>query len=535
MLLFFFFGLDKIAAIFRQLIIARQFGLSVEVDVFNIANNLPDMLYTLISGGALSLALIPVMTGLIDKEGRAAGWKLFSSIANLSFLAALVIAIFAAIFAEPIVSSQIGIAPGFKKEQQQLVVNLMRLNLIATIIFSISGLVMGGLQANEHFLTPAMAPVLYNIGQIIGAVILAPDHPYHLGKISLPCFGLGVYGLVYGVLIGALLHLLIQIPDLVQCEFHWSPKIEFKENSVQKVLRMLGPRILSVFFVQMIFIVRDNLASRLSSGSVSALSYGYMFQQLPETLIGTALGTAILPSISLFVSQRKQQEFSVVVNKASRIGLAFALGSAAIMAAGMEPVIEFAFKLNTAQNMLLLWTLRGFLVGLAGHCLLEVANRAFYAQQNAIIPLIGTIANLLVYIILGMMLYSKLDAPGISLTDSIAFTLQAAAMMILLACPPARRLLQKRPISRFGKWISGEGYAFEMQLPVKFQMRQTILRSLCGSAFSGILCYWIIYKANFSQNILVKSILGMGISLALYLLFIIPEIKDFIKFDETND
>src|SRR5574340_266312 len=162
-----FFALDKLVAFIRQVIIARQFGLSRELDAFNAANNLPDMLFALISGGALALAFIPVLSEELTKGGRPAAWDLFSKIANLAFLVTAGMAIIVALIAHPLVGWKLGIAPGFSPEQQEMVTNLMRLNLIATLIFSISGLVMAGLQANQHFLLPAMAPLFYNFGQIL--------------------------------------------------------------------------------------------------------------------------------------------------------------------------------------------------------------------------------------------------------------------------------------------------------------------------------------------------------------------------------
>ena len=136
-----------------------------------------------------------------------------------------------AIFARPIVESQIGIVPGFTPAQHLLVANLMRMNLIATLIFSMSGLVMSGLQANQHLLFPALSPILYNVGQIFGALVLAPSKPYSFGPFTLPAFWLGVYGLVYGVILGAFLHLAIQIPGLVKYQFHWSPSVSLTVTS----------------------------------------------------------------------------------------------------------------------------------------------------------------------------------------------------------------------------------------------------------------------------------------------------------------
>ncbi len=512
LLLFICYGVDKCFAVLRQMIIGRQFGLSVELDVFNIANNLPDMLFTLISGGALSMALIPVMSDIINKNGKDAGWKLFSSIANLSFLCAAALSVLTAVFARPLVISEIGIAPGFTASQQELVIRLMRMNLIAMLIFAVSGMVTGGLQANRHFLLPALAPIFYNIGQIFGAVILSPSEPYGFGPLKLPCFGMGIDGLVLGVILGAAAHLLIQVPALIRHRFRWYPVLALKEKSTRRVLHVLGPRILSVFFVQLIFIIRDNYASRLASGAVTALSYGYMFQQLPETLIGTAIGTAILPSLSLYISDRDIQSYRDVLQKAGRIALALSLGSAAVMAVGLGPVIGTVFAFDAEQNALMMWTFRGFLVGLAGHCLLEIANRAYYAQEQALIPLLGTILNVLIYIIAGFILFRRLGAPGLSLTDSLAFTAQPAMMLIVLGRP-----------DRFRKLISGKEF-----LPAPVDLSPTFLRAIIGAAVAGGICFAVMTFLNL--NILVKSILGMMVSALFYAAVILPELKLLKRF-----
>jgi putative peptidoglycan lipid II flippase len=159
----FFFGIDKIFGFGRQILVARQFGLSYDIDVFNAANNIPDLLSALISGGALGVALIPVLSEYMERRGQSDAWDVFGRILNLAFLVTGAFSILIAIFAKPLV--QFVIAPGFPLEQQLLTVELMRLDLVAIVIFSISGLVMAGLQANQHFLLPAMAPVLYNIGR----------------------------------------------------------------------------------------------------------------------------------------------------------------------------------------------------------------------------------------------------------------------------------------------------------------------------------------------------------------------------------
>ena len=267
-----------------------------------------------------------------------------------------------------------------------------------------------------------------------------------------------------------------------------------------------------MFFMQLIFIIRDNYASRLATGAVTALTYGYMFQQLPETLIGTAIGTAILPSLSVYLSDRDFQAYREVIQKACRIALAMSLGAAVIMSAGLGPAMGSLFGFAGEQNLLMMNTLRCFLIGLAGHCLLEIANRAYYAQEQAVIPLLGTILNVLIYIAAGFLLFRKLGAPGLSLTDSIAYTSQAILLLVILAHPQnGNRLFSNRPF---------------LNAPV--DLRGTLLRCIPGAAAAGVICFGLMSIPN--GNILVKSMLGMCFALLFYCIIISPELKLLKRF-----
>ena len=429
------FLVDKILAFARAVIIARQFSLSVELDSFNVANNLPDLLFALISGGALAMAFIPVLTGTLTLKGRDAFWDLFSRIANLAFVSTLALGVLIAIFAEEIVRSEIGIAPGFGPEQQALVAELMRLNLIATLLFSISGLVMAGLQANQHFLFPALAPIFYNLGQMFGALVLAPTEPVSLGPITLPAFGLGVHGLVYGVILGAALHLAIQIPGLIMYKFHWTPRLEVKSEGVREVLRVLGPRLLTVFCIQLTFIARDNFASRLNQvGAVSSLTYGWMIMQVPETLLGTAIATALLPTLAQRAAMGDWTKFREMVERAVRVLVALTLPVAVVMAIAIRPLVQVAFGFDAAQTDLLATTATVYLFTLTGYAVQEVLVRAFYARKEAWIPLWTVLIRLAVYIGLAAFSLIFLPSPGAPALAfcEMAVTVEAIVLLIWL-------------------------------------------------------------------------------------------------------
>ena len=497
----FFFGIDKVLGFIRQVLIARQFGLSYEIDVFNAANNIPDLLSALISGGALGVALIPVLSEVLEKHGRPSAWGLFSRILNLAFLVTAAIAVVIILFARPMVEHII--APGFPAEQKALTVELMRLDLFAILIFSISGLVMAGLQANQHFLLPALAPGLYNIGQIFGIAVLSPEQGLNIGPITLPAFGLGVHGLVYGVILGALLHLLIQVPGLLRYQFRWAPAIDLRSPGVQQVLKLLGPRVATMFFLQVFFIARDNLASRLGEGAVTALNYGWFIMQVPETLIGSALAIALLPTLSDQIARGETERYAQTVNQAVRLILALTIPAAALLAVAIRPLVQAMFGFEPAGTELVVWATRAYLLGLMGHALLETAARSFYARQDALTPLFAAAINALAYIVFAISLSRIFGAPGIALANTLAFTGEALLLLILLA----------------------------RRVPGVLQVRATLLRVVLASAGAALLAALLLrlpFPALPAADLL-QALVALALGGLLMVPFIWPEVKMLLK------
>lgn len=493
LLLFVFFGLDKVLAVIRTIIIGRQFGLSAELDVFNAANNLPDLLFALISGGALAIAFIPILSETLVKKGRESSWKLFSQVANLAFIVTAGLAIVIAFLAKPLVTWELGIAPGFTSGQQDLAVDLMRLNLISTLIFSISGLVMAGLQANQHFLLPAIAPLVYDGGKIFGAVILAPSVGYRILGIQLPGFGLGIHGLVYGVIFGAALHLLVQIPGLVKFKFKWFPKLNLKDQSVRKVLRLMGPRLVSMVFIQLIFLAQDNLASRLEVGSVTALSFGWWIQQVPQTMIGTAIATALLPTLSDHLAAGEKVEFKNTIERSLKVMIALSLPIAAIISLTSLPLIQTAFGFSLDDSQMILWAAQAFLIGLLGHNIVELGVRSFYASQNARIPMVISALGFFLYLGSAIPLMGWLSYRGIALANSLSYSVQALILVILLNRGLPERFQLGGPLLRStvsALFAAGSAWLVMEILPIPLSALVLALGGIALSAFVGAIPIW---------------------------------------------
>lgn len=477
-----FFGLDKVLAFVRIGIISRQFADSIDLlDTFNAANNLPDVLFALISGGAMAIAFIPLMSEYLATKGRAAAWDLFSRVANFAFILTATLAILVAIFAEPIVNAEFGIAPGFGAEQRKLLAELMRLNLIGLIIFSISGLVMASLHANQHFLLPALAPTMYNVGQIFGAIFLAPRF--------------GIHGLVYGVILGAALHLLIQIPALFKFGFKWTPALNLRDTGLIEALKLLAPRLLTMFGIQLVVIARDNFASRLDQpGAVTSLAYGWMIMQVPETLLGTAIATAMLPTLSELASRDGWHEFRLAIERALRVLIALTIPVAAVMAAGINPLVRAAFGFDAETSSLITWTTRAYLITLTGYSIQEIASRSFYARKEPLFPLAAVILRLILFIgicYVGITYYNHVGAPLIAFAE-ISLLVEAILLFSLLS----RRM--REPLVVWSALVKGliaaivggvTAYLLAVYIP-----GSAVLTALIGMLVGGLVCLPIIWS-----------------------------------------
>jgi putative peptidoglycan lipid II flippase len=307
--------------------------------------------------------------------------------------------------------------------------------------------------------------------------------------------GMGVHGLVYGVILGAAMHLGIQIPGLIKYQFHWTASLKLDEG-VLKVLKLIAPRVVTMFTIQLIFIVRDNLASQLPLvGAATILTYGWFIFQVPETLIGTAIATALLPTLSEHAAQNRWVEFRDTVDKGVRIMLALSLPVAAVIAAGLRPLVAAVFGFDDIGTTMLTWTTRIFLLGLAGHTVLEVGVRAFYAKQDAIRPMVASILNTAAFIIFGVVVIRQMPqwgTNGIALVG-LAYTAEAIFVMWWL-----NRQLEGPSITGGSSLVRGmlatliggaSTYLLALYLP-----GGAIITALVGIIIGGLIVLPIIWK-----------------------------------------
>jgi len=475
-----FFFIDKVLAFVRVGIISRIYTDDVGLlDVFNSANNVPDVLFALISGGALAMAFIPLMSDYLTTKSREAAWDLFSRVANLAFLVTGSIAVLVFIFAQQLVDKVI--VPGFTPEQRVLVAELMRLNLVSTIIFSISGLVMASLQANQHFLLPALAPTMYNTGQIVGALVFVPLF--------------GIHGLVYGVILGAVLHLLIQVPALFRYGFKWTPALDLKNTGLIEALKLMGPRLLTMGGIQAIVIIRDYFASHLGQdGAVTSLAYGWMIMQVPETLLGTAIATAMLPTLAELATREKWHDFRLAIERALRVLIALTIPVAAVLAAGINPLVRAAFGFDADTSSLITWTTRAYLLTLTGFSIQEIAARSFYARKEPMFPLYAVILRLAMFIgigYLGMTYFRHIGAPVIAFAE-IALLVESIILFSWLSGKMHEPIVVWGALGKgLAAALIGGVTAYGLALSVP---GSAVLTALLGMIVGGLICLPIIWS-----------------------------------------
>ena len=413
------FALASIAGLFRNILIAQRFGIGADLDAYYAAFKLPDLLFTVVAGGALSTAFVPVLAQFLARDDLEDAWRLTSAVTNLVLLAVSSLATLA-ILASPWLV-RIFIAPGFEADVQAETAALMRLVLLSTVIFAISGVQGSVLHGFKHFFLPALAPMLYPLGVIASALWLAPLW--------------GVRGLAVGAVAGSALHLAVKVPGLLHYGFRWRPILGLRSPSVRRVLALMGPRVLDLGVFHLTILATANLASRLAAGSLSALEWGWDFMQLPETMIGTAFGVVALPTLSELAARRDVSGMRGTLGETLRAVLALTMPAAAMLILLGRPLLQLLYQrgaFDPASTDSVLGPLRFYALGLVGHSCLELATRAFFAQQDTLTPLLIAMGSAVVNILLALLLVGTLAAGGLALANSLAVTIEVLVLLLLL-------------------------------------------------------------------------------------------------------
>ena len=427
-------GTVMIAIVFGQLIglargviVARAFGASSELDAFVFANRVCETLFLLVAGGALGSTFLPAFTGLLTKDDKVSAWRLASSLGNTVTLTLSLLAVLIALFAPQVI--RYAIAPGIAEDPElfALTVSLLRVQLLSAVLFGIGGLIVGILNARQVFLIPALTPAVYQLGIIFGAVVLAPS--------------MGVYGLAWGVVIGALFYVLIQIPSLLKQNGKYSPILGWNDGNTRQVIILMGPRLLGVAVVQLNFWVNNILASSMESGSAASLSFSFSLMIMAQAAIAQSVAIAAMPTFSAQHALGKLDEMRLSLAASLRGILLLAFPASVGLIVLRVPLISFLYqrgKFDEQDVQFTAWALLWYAAGLVGHSIMEVLTRAFYAQQDTKTPvIIGVIAmgSNVIFSITFSKLFEQagwIPVGGLALANSLATAFEAAALFVFM-------------------------------------------------------------------------------------------------------
>ena len=411
------FLVSRILGYVRVIVIANSFR-SSDLDAFFAAFRIPDLVFQLVAAGALSSALIPIVSGLFTTGERPRAWRVVSTVVNLMLVALLVLSLGLFILAPIIVPI---ITPGFEGPKLDRTIELTRIMMLSPTFLALGAVATSVLNAGGRFAASAIAPIVYNLAIIGGALLLGPS--------------LGIEGLAMAVVAGSSGHLLVQLRPLARLGFRYEPRIEGSDPQARKALILMAPRAIGLGVTQITFIVVTALASLLGDGAVSDFNLAFAVLQIPLGIIGVPLGIVVLPSLSRDAAVGREGAFASLLTRALRLLLYVMIPIAVLTAVVRRPLVEILFGGGSIRDHDLdriAMTLVGFTVGLTAHAMIAVLARAFYARQDTVTPVAAAVGAVVLNCTLAVILVGPLGLPGIAMAIAITAWLEALVLIAML-------------------------------------------------------------------------------------------------------
>lgn len=398
--------LSRILGFLRDRMLASTFGAGDALDAYYAAFRIPDLFYGLLIAGALSAAFIPLFTEL-QEEDKYESWRLTNGLIHAVILVLGILSIFGILFAPLLVAL---LVPGFGTEQQAVTVTLTRIMLLSPLLLGLSAIFGGVLVSLKRFVAYSLAPVIYNLGIIFGIWFLVPIY--------------GIYGVAWGVVIGALLHMLVQYPAFLSSGFVATKESFFfwRDKRLREVICLMIPRSLSMGITQVSLFVVTIFASTLSVGSLAAFNFANNIQSVPLGIFGLAFSLAAFPVLSAYAAKKKHEDFFYsVINTSKRILFFVIPLSIAIVLfrAQFVRIILGTGEFDWEDTIMTFEILRYFALSLFAQCLIPLFARSFFALKNTKTPLYIAIFSEVIHILALIFLLPYFEERALALSFSI--------------------------------------------------------------------------------------------------------------------
>ena len=410
--------LSRILGFVRDFVQARAFGAGIEMDAFVVAFRLPNLLRRMFAEGAFSQAFVPILAEYKNKRGPEEAHRLINHVASALGLVVLIVSILGALASPAIIYAT---APGFSDnpDKFELTVQLTRITFPYIFFMSLVALAGGVLNTWSRFAIPAFTPVLLNLSFIFMALFAAP-------YFDPPILVLG-----WAVFIGGLAQVVLQLRPLAKIGMLPRFSLDFSDPGVRRILKLMAPAILGVSVSQISLLINTVFASFLPSGSVSWLYYADRLMEFPSGMLGVALGTILLPSLSKMHADEKPAEFSALLDWGLRLTLLLTLPAAVGLALLAVPLISTLFHHGAfgANDVLQTRTaLVAYSIGLTGLILVKVLAPAFYSRQDVRTPVRIGIMSLIITQLMNLLFIGPFQHAGLALSIGLASCFNATLL-----------------------------------------------------------------------------------------------------------
>lgn len=412
-------AVSRVLGLFRNRVLAHFF-VADTLSVYFAAFRLPEVIFEVLIFGALSSAFIPVFTSYLSRKQEKEAWHVAAISLNFAVLIFLFFALLIFALAQPLYRIM---TPGFDSGQIAQVAQLARILIFSQIFFVFSYFLTGVLESMQRFLVPALAPLFYNLGIILGTIFLAPT--------------LGIYGAAIGAVIGACLHFLIQLPLAIHLGFRPKFSLNLSHPGVREIGRLAWPRVIELSFLQLGKSAELFLASLVSAAAYTYYTFANSLQLLPIGLFGISIAKASLPSLSYQSARGDIKKLALTFSDLFGQILFLILPCAVFLAVLRIPLVRLVFGAarftweSTVQTGL---TLSAFSLAIFSQALVYLLTRTFYALHDTLTPVKVSVVSILLNIFLGIMLVIGLRLPiwSLALSYSLSSLLQFLALCLFL-------------------------------------------------------------------------------------------------------
>ena len=409
---------SRLVGLIRDRVLAGSYGAGNVLDVYLAAFKIPDTLFNLLVVGALSASFIPLFTKYYYGMERRHAWELTNNVLHLIAIAFAAFAVIAFIFAEPIAA---WIAPGFSPSKQFEVAEFSRVMLLAQFVLAVSMVFGSALQGMKRFFHYSLAPIFYNLGIIIGALCLTR--------------WLGPIGLAWGVVLGAVLHGILQLIGAYHAGYRYQWRLQTTDPDTRQVLRLMGPRVLSLAVSHIHFILLGVIASTLAAGSVTIFQFAYNIQFFPIGIIGVSYAIAAFPSLAEHWNAGEQKKFISVFASTVRQIIFFMIPLSLlflVLRAQIVRVVVGAGAFDWNDTILTADTLAFFVLSLTAQALIHILARAFFALHDTWTPVIAGVVSVILGVISALFFTRDFGVAGLGIAFSIASTVNLALLWVPL-------------------------------------------------------------------------------------------------------